>query len=98
MTINGVSEEQSQIIKDILQPYSQEYVFFMYGSRINGNFLKNSDLDILIKGKTKASMDMIEKIREKFDESNLPFIVHLADFYSLGENFYKLIKNTLVKI
>ncbi|MDR3179626.1 MAG: nucleotidyltransferase domain-containing protein [Holosporaceae bacterium] len=98
MIIKGVSEKQLEIIKDVLQPYSQEYNFFMYGSRVNGNFSKNSDLDILIKGQTEASWDVIEKIQEKFDESDLPFIVHFADSYNLDENFYKSIKNSLVKI
>jgi predicted nucleotidyltransferase len=98
MTNKGISEEELKIIKSTLQPYQQDYDFFMYGSRINGNFSKNSDLDILVKGAKKISVDAAEKIQKEFDESDLSFIVHLMDFYDMDTGFYASLKNNLVKI
>ncbi|MDR3179853.1 MAG: nucleotidyltransferase domain-containing protein [Holosporaceae bacterium] len=98
MTTRGISEKQLKIIKNILQLYWKDYDFFMYGSRVNGNFSPNSDLDILVKGDIKISLDIAEKIQKEFDESDLPFIVHLMDFYDMDTSFYTSLKNNLVKI
>lgn len=101
--IKGLTEEQEKIVKDILnefqnsQPNSQpNYQFYYYGSRVKGNFVKSSDLDILIKGEQPASMMIIDELKEKFYQSKLPFIVNIVDFNNLDDIFYEQIKSDLV--
>lgn len=96
-TIKGLTSEQFKMIFDIIKTYS-EYEFFIYGSRVIGNFSKNSDLDLLIKGKDKISLEVIEELKEKFDKSSLSFIVHIADSYGLDHKFFELIQKYMVKI
>ncbi len=74
----------------------KDYQFFGYGSRIKGNFVKSSDFDILIKGKNKASLKLIDEIKMKFYESILPFIVNVVDFHNIDGKFYEQIKKDLV--
>lgn len=54
-----------------------------------------SDLDILIKGELKMPLSDLVELKEKFDESRLPYIVNFTDYNGLDENFYNLIKDDL---
>ena len=95
--IPGVTEKEHNIIIEILKEYSQ-YSFYYYGSRVKGNFNKTSDLDILIKGKQEVPISELAQLKEKMDESNLPYIVNFSDYNSIDEHFYNLIKTDLVLI
>lgn len=90
--IKGVTEKEYSIIKDILKDYNGK--FYAYGSRVRGDFSELSDLDILV----KADKKIIPELTEKFDNSYLPYIVNLTDYYSIDEKFYNLIKNDLTLI
>lgn len=96
--IKGLTEQEEQIIKTILKPYMNGFNFYYYGSRVKGNYEKTSDLDILIKGNSKFSYDLLETLKVLFDKSDLPFIVNFVDYYSIDESFYNLIEKDLVRI
>ena len=95
--ILGVTEKEQKIISEILNQY-KNYAFYYYGSRVKGNYNKTSDLDILIKGKQEMPLTELIQLKEKTDESNLPYIVNFTDFNNIDENFYNLIKDDLVNI
>lgn len=92
--IKGITQKEYQIILEILQKYPGE--FYLYGSRVKGDFDELSDLDILIK--SKNCNNYINKLKEDFDNSSLPYIVNFTDYQNIDKNFYNLIKNDLVKI
>ena len=96
MTIKGLTEKEANIVKEILNPYLEKYDFYFYGSRVKGNFRKLSDLDILVQTNSEIDFNDIDDIREKFDNSDLSFIVNLA--YDVEDKFYALIKKDLVKV
>lgn len=96
--IKGVSEKEENIIKAILAPYWEIYAFYFYGSRVKGTHSKVSDLDILIKGATEMPLEMIEDLKQQFDESPLPYIVNFSDYHKMDENFYKRIEKDLISI
>lgn len=96
--IPGINPKEEEIIRNILQPYKEEYDFFYYGSRVKGNFEKMSDLDILIKGKCEMPFDKLELIKYLFDNSDIPYIVNFTDFNKIETRFYNLIEKDLVKI
>ncbi len=98
MKIKGVTEKEQGIIDKILASFIDKYDFYVYGSRVKGDFSKVSDLDVMIKGANKVEYDDIEVLKTLFDNSNLPYIVNFVDYYSLDEHFYNLIKDDLVKI
>ena len=94
----GISQNEHSIINDILKVYRPQYQFYYYGSRVKGTFNKTSDLDILVKGEREMPLSDLVQIREKMDESKLPYIVNFTDYNTIDENFYNLIKNNLVLI
>ena len=94
----GITEIELEIIKNILMPFRADYKFYTYGSRVKGNFRPLSDLDLMIKGKTNANLNDIENLKELFDESNLPYVVNICDYYNLSESFYDIIKQDLVEV
>jgi predicted nucleotidyltransferase len=47
--IKGITANEEVIIKQLLAPYTPEYAFYFYGSRVKGGYTKVSDLDILIR-------------------------------------------------
>ncbi len=96
MTIKGLTEKEASIVKEILNPYLEKYDFYFYGSRVKGNFRKLSDLDILVQTNSEIDFNDIDDIREKFDNSDLSFIVNLA--YDVEDKFYALIEKDLVKV
>ena len=96
MTIKGLTEKEASIVKEILNPYLEKFDFYFYGSRVKGNFRKLSDLDILVQTNSEIDFNDIDDIREKFDNSDLSFIVNLA--YDVEDKFYALIEKDLVKV
>lgn len=96
--ILGLTETEHNIVVEVLKEYHPKYTFYYYGSRVKGTFSKTSDLDILIKGKEEISLKELVQLKEKFDESNLPYIVNFTDYNNIDKNFYNLIKNDLVMI
>jgi len=96
--IKGVTQKEKEIITDILKEYKNEYSFYFYGSRVKGKFEKTSDLDVLIKGEKEMPLGILSKIKEKFDESSLSYIVNFCDYNLIDKNFYKLIQPSLVDV
>lgn len=98
MLIKGLSQEEENTIKSILEPYKDKFSFYYYGSRVKGDFRFLSDLDLMIKGERQAQTDFINDLKDKLDKSNLSFVVNISDYYNLDEHFYKLIEQDLVKV
>lgn len=98
MQIKGVTESELKIINSILEQFKDKYEFFIYGSRVKGNFRFLSDLDMMIKGAELADLGDIEILKENFDNSSLSYIVNIVDYFNLSEDFYNLIKNDLLKL
>ncbi len=98
MPIKGVTENEENIIKSVLEPYREKYDFYYYGSRVKGNFRFLSDLDIMVRGIELANLSDINDIKDKFDKSNLPYVVNISDYHNLDKKFYELIEADLVKI
>lgn len=92
--IQGVTNQEYLIIKDILKDYPCK--FFAYGSRVKGNYSPLSDLDILVK--SDNFVEIISRLKQQFDESYLPYVVNFTDFNSIDNNFYELIKDSLIEI
>ena len=92
----GITPDELQILKDIFEPYQRNFRFACYGSRVKGGFEKTSDLDILIYGNEAMPLETLEEIRQKCDDSRLPYIVNFCDFHKVDADFYKLIEKDLV--
>lgn len=84
----GISLEQLKLIKSF---FPDDFNVYLFGSRINGTWHTYSDLDICIKNRDKIDLSVMSFVREKFENSNLPFMVDIIDYHRCNTNFQKLI-------
>lgn len=96
--IKSVSVTEENIIKAILAPYSEAYAFYFYGFRVKGTHSKVSDLDILIKGAAEMPLEIVEELKQQFDDSSLSYIVNFSDYHKIDTNFYKRIEKDLISV
>lgn len=83
----GLEQKDYDFIKKELQrALPNEAQVFCYGSRARGDHHKFSDLDIMIEGDEDYSRPII-KLKEVFEESNLPIKVDLVQFSAFAEAY-----------
>lgn len=82
------------IIKATVLKYlpPSEYDVFLFGSRASGTQKKWSDFDIGIKSKTGKPVPAQTKynIERELDRLNVPFVVDLVDFFTVGDSFKEI--------
>lgn len=89
-----LSEPDKYIFKNILEKYSTQFEFFIFGSRVTGNHHKYSDLDLLVK---MTSETPISKLKDEFEDSDITIIIDIHDYDAVSDSFKQLITNSLVK-
>ena len=62
-----------------------------FGSRVAWTAKSHSDLDVALVGPEKIAPSRLRRLREAFEESNLPMRVDLLDWHAISENFRKVI-------
>lgn len=73
----------------------KDYQIFLFGSRVRGDFRKNSDYDIGIIGKEKMNLREYLSIKRSLDE--LPYSIDLVDFGRASQDFKNIaLKNISV--
>ena len=87
-----LTKEEFCIIKDILKDISEVYLF---GSRVTGKSKKFSDLDVCLK-KDISDYDY-EILKEKFENSDLPFKIDLVEYKRASDSFKKIIDSESIK-
>lgn len=92
-----LDEKYINFLKKIISCYLDDYKLYMFGSRVNGNARKYSDIDIAIKS-DKLTSSIKSKIELDFENSTLPYEVDVVDLNTISDDFKNLIKNTLVEI
>ncbi|MBS0186193.1 MAG: nucleotidyltransferase domain-containing protein [Proteobacteria bacterium] len=89
-----IEKRHLKIIKEILSRYP--YNFYAFGSRVNGNPRRFSDLDICfmdnILWNIRAHLD------EDFEESDLPFKVDVVAWQSCSKDFQQAIQKDLLPL
>lgn len=89
-----LSKYESQIINSILSQFP--YKFYAFGSRTKGCEKKYSDLDICYKD--NIPLNVKAEIEERFENSDLTFIVELVDLNLCDQPFRHKIEKDLVPI
>lgn len=79
-------------IKNTLQDIVPNCDVLVYGSRVRGNALKYSDLDLAIVGREKLDWRIIEELKDAFAESDLPYRVDVLDWNAISTEFQKAIE------
>lgn len=77
-------EQDAEIVDDILQGIEGVLV---YGSRAKGTQKPFSDLDLCVKQSVEVDDKLLNRLRDAFQESNLPITVDLFDYHQMSEVF-----------
>jgi predicted nucleotidyltransferase len=70
-----IEKKHLEIVLKVLSMYP--YAFYAYGSRVKGTASQFSDLDLCYQENIPTSIT--RKIKEEFQESNLPFRVEIVN-------------------
>ena len=87
----SVTEREMEIIVNIVKSHVNESNIMVFGSRYYGTNRKFSDLDIAIRAICKIPLAKLGKIRDAFEESELPYQVDVLDYNSISPEFRKII-------
>lgn len=79
--------EIKQIIYHSLD--KKKYKAFIFGSRVIGRARKFSDIDIGIMGKKSLEENILSKLKQEFEDSDIPYTVDIVDFSCLSPRFTK---------
>lgn len=88
-------------IKDILEMFFKRrpgVSVYMFGSRVQGKTRHSSDVDLAIKGPSKFEWAEIERLKDFFRASSLPYRVDVIDLNAVQDHFKKIIEKDLVEI
>ena len=91
------SEKLKKETKDIVSKYldlDQNKIFF-FGSRVTEKGNERSDIDIGIEGTEEISWQVMEKIKEDFENLPILYKVDIVDFKKVSSDFYDLAKQKI---
>ena len=92
-----VTTIELSLIQSILTKYlnSENTLAFAFGSRVAGSARADSDLDLMLRAKSKVEPATLSHLKEEFENSNLPFKVDLIDESAMSDDFKAKIKDCL---
>ena len=79
-------------VRAILGAYVPQCEVRAFGSRVNGIAKNYSDLDLAVVGSRPLSDDTLRRLKEAFEESDLPFRVDVLDWHATSPEFQKVIE------
>ena len=85
-------------IKETILAEIPNVEIYIFGSRVQGNALEYSDVDIALKDDEKISIESILKLRIKFENSTFPYKVDIVDLKNLKDEFRGIIEKDLYRI
>lgn len=74
-------------VKHILQEMVPGVSVFAFGSRVNGRAKQHSDLDLGLEAQRALDWQQLARLREAFEESNLPIRVDVVDWAACSPTF-----------
>ncbi len=86
-----VSSEHLAVIRAILQVHAAGVRVRAFGSRLTGTSRPYSDLDLALEGGSPLSLTDLEKLRDAFAQSDLPYKVDVVDTAACAGSFRKII-------
>jgi predicted nucleotidyltransferase len=85
----NVSAGSLEKVRAILRKYIPDMDICAFGSRVTGNAEDYSDLDIAVLGDNGIDFNVYTRLKEEFEESDLPFRVDIVDYSKVSPEFKK---------
>lgn len=78
-------------VKQILGRCAPECEVWAFGSRVRGRAERNSDLDLVLVAAERLDWRFVERLKDAFSESDLPFTVDVLDWHGIDDEFREII-------
>jgi predicted nucleotidyltransferase len=78
-------------VLDALARHVPDREIRVMGSRVSGRAKPFSDLDLVVMGDEPLDLGTRGRLRDAFDESDLPFVVDLVEWASSSDAFRRII-------
>jgi predicted nucleotidyltransferase len=86
-------------VRRILAFWAPGVPVYAYGSRVHGHgFKPSSDLDLCLRGRERVSVQAVQRLKDAFMLSDIPFRVDVVDWHDLGEDFRRIIGKDLTAV
>jgi len=84
-----VYKSSLEFLKDILKDVfkSENVKVVLFGSRARGDYFETSDMDIGILPKGETNKNKVALLREKIENSNIPYKVDVVDLSQASREF-----------
>ncbi len=76
-------------VREILMRNAPGVPVYAFGSRVNGRSRKFSDLDLALAPEHSLDWRVLARLREAFEESDLPITVDVIDWSQVSPEFKK---------
>ena len=83
----ALSPAHRELVVRVLREQLTGVPVFAFGSRANGMARKYSDLDLAILSPQPLQLSALRKVREAFEDSDLPICVDLIDWNQADPDF-----------
>lgn len=94
----AIKDEEAKLIKGIIELIRPDAKPYAFGSRVTGEAMRSSDLDIVLKSDMTITSTDLFNIKELLKASPLPFSVDVMDWQNLGEGFRNAIARDLKEL
>ncbi|MYD33694.1 MAG: restriction endonuclease subunit S [Acidimicrobiales bacterium] len=86
------------VVSSILNAHVSGRTIRAYGSRTKWSAREHSDLDLVVMGESPLGPSALAKLREAFEDSDLPFSVDVLDWSVITQNFRREIEGNYVTL
>lgn len=92
-----LDEKYKKKLIEIIEKYISDSKIYLFGSRAKGRHRETSDVDISIDAGKELSSNLLYKIKDEIEESNIPYFVDVVDFnYVSDEMKNQILKNGIL--
>lgn len=81
----GLTDREITLLRRIFMKYIKRGLIIVYGSRAQGTYTPQSDVDLVIKNSPLVDSHILGAIKDEIDDSDFPYLVDLQ--------FYEELKN-----
>lgn len=82
---NGLPEPALQKIRAVFARYPQVEKAVLYGSRAEGTYRNNSDIDLTLRGGDDLTLNVLCKLANDLDDLFLPYTIDLSIFHDISD-------------
>ena len=91
-----LSPNHLKTVKQILAEYVPACEVRVFGSRVTQSAKAYSDLDLAVVGVTALDRHTLARLKEAFEDSDLPILVDVLDWHEISDSFQEVIAKDYV--